>query len=603
MPRLEPGGPGLVVSPDHAWIAVASNGKLSLIDAASRETRATAELPAGGETDLYASAKHLFAFVRMEAATGCVIYALPSLEPVTSMELIGMATPIGGVQDRVLVVGLNGEMPRILALVGKNLTADPIALREPVLFAAEAPDQSLLVAARDQIECWDPVRRRALFRLHLPVSNPRMGGFASRRRQLWVVTASAAGPLEVYRFSDGRLQARAELGKRVVAVDGHPESPRLVVAARAEGKPAELVQFDLALGERNAVKMEGTAASFCVADGHKPVLVVGRSDGSIDYVALPRATPLDDPRRSQPPPKTEGLSDRLAGWRDRLAGEKPDGMEAARARLADPPRRREESKPARPTPVVRREEAPPLRREAEPPRRDPEPAGAPLVITTGGWRSSLCAWASATLDSPGQAAPPPADEQSTLARAIAHLELGPAAARALSLLYGQWLLGDGEKGVAAATLAQASDDDGDEGGWREALLGGDLGRSRLCRIRGGRVCLRKFAARFLDGRPTRLKLVPAPLDGKAVAIAASHRVSGEPEDPSLLAHKLGRAVALIRSGPKVEAQLAEARLLEVLPVVLGAEDAERWAPLVATQVVVCAFDEDAPLLRELPTLE
>src|SRR5207247_910057 len=112
----------------------------------------------------------------------------------------------------------------------------------------------LLVAANDQIECWDPLYRRALFRLHLPVSRMKFGGFSTRRRMLWVIGASPLGPLEVFRYSDGRLQARAELGKKVLAVDGHPESPRLVVAAReAADRPLDLVQFDLALGERRMV--------------------------------------------------------------------------------------------------------------------------------------------------------------------------------------------------------------------------------------------------------------------------------------------------------------------------------------------------------------
>src|SRR5437899_6071023 len=182
MPRLEPGGPGLAVSPDHAWLAVAHDGKLTLIDTNTRETRATRALPAGAQVDVYLSARAAYVFVRMEGSTGCYIHALPSLEPITSMELIGQAVPLGGVADRVLVVGPSGEMPRILALVGNNLSADPIPLREPVLFAAEAPENGLLVGARDQIECWDPLRRRALFRLHLPVTAPKLGGFASRRR-------------------------------------------------------------------------------------------------------------------------------------------------------------------------------------------------------------------------------------------------------------------------------------------------------------------------------------------------------------------------------------------------------------------------------------
>jgi len=116
MPRLEPGGPGLAVSPDHAWLAVAHGGKLSLVDNATRESHGAIELPFAGETDLILTLDRLFVFVRLESSTACLVYASPSLEPITSMELIGQAIPLAAVLDRVLVMGLQGEMPRILAL-------------------------------------------------------------------------------------------------------------------------------------------------------------------------------------------------------------------------------------------------------------------------------------------------------------------------------------------------------------------------------------------------------------------------------------------------------------------------------------------------------
>src|SRR3954452_9828889 len=105
MPRLLPGGPGLAVNTDHAYLAVASAGKLTLIDNDTREEVASVQLLAEGETDLYVSAQRVFAFIRMESSTGCVIYSIPTLEVITSMELIGHAVPLGGVQDRVLGAG------------------------------------------------------------------------------------------------------------------------------------------------------------------------------------------------------------------------------------------------------------------------------------------------------------------------------------------------------------------------------------------------------------------------------------------------------------------------------------------------------------------
>jgi hypothetical protein len=642
MPRLEPAGPGLAVSPDHAWLAVAHEGKLSVIDTATREKRGEIDLPFYGQTDLVLSRERLFALVRLESSTACLVFTLPALDPVTSMELIGLVQPMAAVHERLLVIGMHGELPRIVALAAKQLTAETIGLREPVIFAAEAPEDRLLVGSKDLLECWDPLRRRALFRLHLPIARPKLGGFSSRRRQLWIVSESAAGPLEVFRFSDGRLQARAELGKRVIAVDGHPESPRLVVAARDDSQPTELVQFDLALGERYPVPLEGVAASFCVVDGAKPVLVVGRGDGSIDYLSLPRPTPLDEgpprpePTRTNPaaPNQSPGsapssaaaaLSDRLAGWRNRLANEKPGEMEAARNRLAEQSRRRaearEEPKPTRePTREPIREIRPQPEPRPEPPQPEleapPRESPQPSVTWGTGWRDALCAWAMAALDAPSHAAaPPPLDEESTLGRAVSRLSLTASAARGLSLIYGQWLLGEGDHGVALLTLAQvigAGEEEtatgGDGAGWSEALGRGTLGEARLVEIRDGRVRLRPFAAEFLDGRASRLRVDPPAEAATPAALTQSHRVSGghAAEAGADLAARLGRAVAPIAGGrrERVEPLLAEARLLDALPLVQGAGDAESWADLAASQLVLIADDDELPpSLAALPLVE
>jgi hypothetical protein len=624
MPRIEPGGPGLAVSPDHAWLAVAHAGKLRLIDTGTRETVAEVEPSFSGETDLCLSQQHLFAFVRMEDSTACLVYTLPALAPVTSMELMGAARPMAMVQERILVAGMDGQQPRILGLGGRVLTIDSIGLPEPVLFAAEAPDDRLLVSARDQLECWDPMRRRALSRLHLPIARPKLGGFSSRRRQLWLVSASASGPLEVFRFSDGRVLARAELGKRVVAVDGHPESPRLVVAAREDGQPVELVQFDLALGERNTVAVEGVPASFCVVDGSHPVLIVARADGAVEFVGLPRATPLEEaePRpakRAADPASSE--PERPLGWRNRLANEKPGeskpaseertAMEAARARLANQTRR-----PAEPKPAPRGSSAVIAPRAPRPPEPVRAPVSvAPAAVMGGSWRDALCAWATAALDNPAHAAPPPSGDSTPLARAVSRLELSYGASRGLALLYGQWLLGDGERGISLVALAQLmsiEDDPLEEGaGWLEALGRDTLGAGRLVRIRGGRARLRRFASRFLDGHGPRVRIVWPPEGATPTTLAGSQRVpsrGGElsPDDAVLLAQKLGRALAVVPPGPRaqVEPALAEARLHDAVPLVLGADESDSWAELTGEQLVLVADDEGAPaLLRQLPLLE
>jgi hypothetical protein len=618
MPRLLPGGPGLGVSPDHAWLIIAHEGKLTVVDTATRKELRSVELPFSGETDLVVTAqKRLLAFVRLESSTALCAFTLPQLEPMTTMEMIGRAHPLATMAEQVFVVGEAGDLPRVVMLTAKVLNADPIGVREPVQLGAAAPDDCLLVAARDQIECWDPLRRRAMYRLNLPVQKPKFAGFSSRRRLLWIASEGPLGPLEVFRFSDGRLQARAELGKRILGVDGHPESPRLVVGARAEGKPPELTQFDLAVGERYPITVEGEAAAFAVVDGHKPVLVVGRAGGAIDWVALPRSTPLEEPepkKRAADPQSPTGphaLADKLASWRNRFAGDAKSERREVRADVRrDPPR-----------PTARPERAAEEPAREEPAREETRGATPPvehLPIGVTGWRDALCAWAQAALDARGHAAAaPPIDEATPLGLAIARLHLQAGSARGLALLYGHWLLGEGARGLSALALAQVigadGDEPGDEGAWPDALGRGPLARTGVARGRRGRVRLVAVAGRFLDGHAPRIQLVAAPAGAQPTELGASAVVALDRAELDShaegLAKQLGRAVALValdgldggRERRRVAAGLVEARLHGALPLLFGGRDPASWVDLLEGDPALVAVDGEVPdELAELP---
>jgi hypothetical protein len=155
--------------------------------------------------------------------------------------------------------------------------------------------------------------------------------------------------------------------------------------------------------------------------------------------------------------------------------------------------------------------------------------------------------------------------------------------------------------VAAATLAHVIDD----GGWEEALLCGTLGRARLCLLGGGRVRLRPLAARFLDGRPAKLRIVQPPAGATPAPLDGSRRLDAQRlDEAAALAERLGRPLAFIDAATvSVEAALAEARLAGIVPLVNGSNGVEEWAPLVAEQVVLCADDEPPPALSALPPLE
>src|SRR5438270_13358548 len=90
---------------------------------------------------------------------------------------------------RALVTNESLEQPRIVT-VTSVLVVEPIGLHQPLIFAAAAPEERLLVASRardQQLECWDPIARRALFRLNLPLmARAQFAGFAHRRRLLWI---------------------------------------------------------------------------------------------------------------------------------------------------------------------------------------------------------------------------------------------------------------------------------------------------------------------------------------------------------------------------------------------------------------------------------
>src|SRR5689334_19061628 len=102
MPRLLAGGPGLGVSPDHRWIAVAGSGRLSLFEGATHEETSASHLPAE-ETDLVfaevVGGGRVLAFTRRESATDVRSFSVPALEPCGYLEMVGTVRPLAVVGD------------------------------------------------------------------------------------------------------------------------------------------------------------------------------------------------------------------------------------------------------------------------------------------------------------------------------------------------------------------------------------------------------------------------------------------------------------------------------------------------------------------------
>ena len=167
--RLSPGAPDLAASLGGAYVACADT-HLTLYSAESHVELAKTPLPGTAQIGFLGSDR-LLAVVPGDGRTQLIGYALPSLETVAQLELEGRLVALAFVGTRALVATESMEQPRIVMLTTK-IFVEPIALREPLMLATAAPEDRLLVASRTreaQLECWDPLVRRALFRLNLPL--------------------------------------------------------------------------------------------------------------------------------------------------------------------------------------------------------------------------------------------------------------------------------------------------------------------------------------------------------------------------------------------------------------------------------------------------
>ncbi len=595
--RLQPGAPDLAASLDGAYVACAG-AKLTLYAASTHAELASAPLDGPAEIAFLGSDR-LLVVVPGDGRSQLHGYALPSLELVASLELDERLRLLTAVGARALVATENLEQPRVVAVTTRILI-EPIALREPLLLATGAPEERLLAASRTreaQLECWDPFLRRALFRLNLPLlPRAQLAGFSARRRLLWIADAGPKGTLEVFRFSDGRLQARVELGTSIVGAAGHPDAPRLIVATRAADEaPLALVELDFQAGDRRALTPPFSPRAICVVEGAEPALVLVDA-GAPTWMPLHPAAPPEPIATTTLPAATATTATKghprvsdPADWRGKLHAAKAGSAQVAPAAKAPPP-------PARTAVALA---------ATEPVEAPGEPAAH--------WRDELCDWADKQLAAPRRALETPAPPaESTLATAIARLALDERAARALALVYGARLLG--HAGVPAATVARAlgESEGADEAAWNEALGRGLCGQLGLLRAPDGRLTLSAPAARFLDGAPSRVPIVSGGA-GDLELPGGNVRLDGGaeplPQIGARLAAQHGYDVALLLVDSPAPARtlasmLVEARLHGAWPVVDVSVKAARWAgALDEGPTVVIVRGEEVPAeIAALPAL-
>ena len=367
--------------------------------------------------------------------------------------------------------------------------------------------------------------------------------------------------------------------------------------------------------------------AFCVVEGASSSLVLhDGGSGPPLFVPLARALPADV---ELPPPPVMSRSTRTApsvGTLGRAHARPPTPLPPPTtattqthaapqaATSAHPPRVpiKPTTAPATSTPAPATSTPTTTTPAATPTPTDDAPLAPPLS-RRGTWRNRLCEWSARMLADAGRPLDlPEPDDASRLADAVERLELDGRTTRALALVYGARLLG--ETAVPAATVARAlaNGTPPTENDWDEALGRGLLGRLGLVRVRRGRLELRALPARFLDGEPPRLAIMPAG-DGELAmprgAVVHDAADATLAETGALLAARFGCPVALVPlppTGPDalplVERALLEARLHGAWPLVAGADPAAWLGALSRLPSVILVRGAPPPSLTDLPRI-
>jgi hypothetical protein len=346
MARLVPEGVDVIASPDGAWLAVTQPDRIALHKAATLECVATFPLPQPGPTDLgfVTGPLRLLAFTRGAGVTVGQGLALSGLEPCGRREFQGHWQARAFVGDRCLLSGPDGTQ-QVAVLAPRILGAETIPIRQTLRFAAAAPESRFLIDGAKQFELWDAPTRHLVYRLSLQLPQAVLqGGFAHHGRLLWV--AEPGGKIDLYRFSDGRRQMQFELGPEILALDGNPESSRLILAHRAHGMAEiELKMLDLVRREWHPLALPAKLSplvAFCLVEAEEAGVALVAEDGALHISPLPKpkeqATPgagdssarvgpatsaPPAPRGVIPPRRSAasgGVSERVNAWRSRLRG-------------------------------------------------------------------------------------------------------------------------------------------------------------------------------------------------------------------------------------------------------------------------------------------
>jgi len=289
----------------------------------------------------------------------------------------------------------------------------------------------------------------------------------------------------VSRVSDGRTLA-IELPGPPGAIASHAMSAWLVVDV--DGAPYAVntalrscARVELPAGERALVP--APAGAYAIVDAGDRLLRVAIGSDAATETVLDTAVPVAG---SEPPPPVVPDEPPPRPRRPWQRGE----IERARTAAPDDVEVEDEEPPPPPPP-------PP----DPPPRLRARPVAPASVRATSrrdtervDWRDTLWRWSRRVLG--GAPDEPLPDDDSPLAQLAERAGLSIAARRVLALLYADWLAGNGDRGVAAATLAEVAG----PAGWAEGLATGRLAELGWVTSDVGRCVLGRDVGAVLDGR-------------------------------------------------------------------------------------------------------
>lgn len=595
MVRIADGAPAIAVSPNQAEFAVLDGGLVRFFSSTTGAEQGQLEVALGEGELIYTGPDRLVVVVRTGEHTWIALVRRKDRVVLSRSEITGPLSLLAASAQRLVLIDPTGERPRLGSITTDAIGFEPLQVRTPLRFACITPEQDFLLAPRDELVRWDPLRKRTAAKLHLPFDpQTTRGGFASRHRQLWLVRGDK---LRVFRFSDGRPHGEIKAPGPIVDVMSHGASSRLVLVCKTE-QGLVLQQVDVSTGD-TALMGPPTHQALAVIETDPPWLVGVDAGGEPTRAPLQPATILGefapDPIKRQP-----GDGDKTGDWRAKLrpkrthhaepqdeeAGEDDDSAYASEPEPDDePPAVREPAAPPpsrEPSAVARAVAA---RRVAPSPASTPSPVTPPraerpapliadaLQVLVGPLgkhpMGELARYARAVLS--GEPARAPSASNTRIVAVERRFGLSHGATLLCQLLYGVRLLGEHEKGIAPldALRAFAPRSDGDvEAAWAEVLGVGDLGRRGLLASTHGRLRIAESVARFIDGQAAQVRILPGDAELDEPPEPASYRLDGGELEVqgAALARALGAPVALVTGG-ELREKLVEARLHGAVPLI------------------------------------